>query len=140
MNATITTTVTLCHETTSGETSDFVLVDFLDEVTTPRELIRRWVYEAARERNQQPTCPFGNRVQPSEMETLLNGYDDSLPLTRQPAKIDWEQAYAEAITAFTHSRYFVLVDDRQVTNLDEDVYLKMDTRVSFLKLVPLVGG
>ena len=140
MTATITTTVTLCRETTSGEKSDFVLADFLDEITTPRELIRRWVYEAARERNQQPIGPFGSRVQPSEMETLLNGYEDHSPLTRQPIKVDWEQAYAEAITAFTRNRYFVLVDNRQMTNLDEDVYLKPDTQVSFLKLIPLVGG
>ena len=140
MTATITTTVTLCRETQSGDKSDFVLVDFLDEITTPRELIRRWVYEAARERNWQPTGPFGSRVQPSEIESLLNGYDDHAPVTRQPVKIDWEQAYAEAITAFTRNRYFVLVDDRQVTNLDEEVMLRMDSQVSFLKLVPLVGG
>ena len=139
MTATI-TTVTLCRETASGEKSEFTPVDFLDEITTPRELIRRWVYEAARERNQQPAGPFNGRVQPSDMERLLNGYDDHSPLTRQPVKINWEQAYEEALTAFSRNRYFVLVDNRQVTNLDEEVYLKRDSQVSFLKMVPLVGG
>jgi len=34
----------------------------------------------------------------------------------------------------------VLVDDRQAESLDEDIVVKPETRVSFLKLVPLVGG
>jgi hypothetical protein len=32
------------------------------------------------------------------------------------------------------------VDDRQVDTLDDEIALRPDTTVSFLKLVPLVGG
>ena len=42
--------------------------------------------------------------------------------------------------AFTRNGFFVLVGDRQVESLDEELELKVDTDVSFVKLVPLVGG
>ena len=34
----------------------------------------------------------------------------------------------------------VLVDDRQITELDETIHLTEQTKVTFLKLVPLIGG
>ena len=34
----------------------------------------------------------------------------------------------------------LLVDNRQVESLDEEIELKVATEVSFIKLVPLVGG
>jgi hypothetical protein len=34
----------------------------------------------------------------------------------------------------------MLVDDRQVESLDEEITLQPNTRVSFLRLTPLVGG
>jgi hypothetical protein len=36
--------------------------------------------------------------------------------------------------------FLVLVDDHQIESLDEQVNLGIDTRVSFVKLVPLIGG
>jgi hypothetical protein len=42
--------------------------------------------------------------------------------------------------AFGRNAFVVLVDDRQVAELDEEVHLRAGTRVTFLKLVPLVGG
>ena len=34
----------------------------------------------------------------------------------------------------------MLVDDRQVDELDEEITVSGDTSVAFVKLVPLVGG
>jgi hypothetical protein len=34
----------------------------------------------------------------------------------------------------------MLVDDRQVEDLDEEIELRVSTEVSFVKLIPLVGG
>jgi hypothetical protein len=34
----------------------------------------------------------------------------------------------------------LLVDDRQVDELEEEIEIRPDTTVTFLKLVPLVGG
>ncbi len=45
-----------------------------------------------------------------------------------------------ALKAFTANGLIVLVGDRQVTELDEEVEVTADTEVTFLRLIPLVGG
>jgi hypothetical protein len=42
--------------------------------------------------------------------------------------------------AFAGNQIIVLVDDHQVESLDEEIVVRPDTRVSFLRLTPLVGG
>jgi hypothetical protein len=41
---------------------------------------------------------------------------------------------------FERAQILLLVDDRQVEELDHQVTLRPDSTVTFLKLVPLVGG
>jgi hypothetical protein len=51
------------------------------------------------------------------------------------------EAQAEAaLTAFTRNAFFVFVADRQVDDLDEVLTLADTDVVSFVRLVPLVGG
>lgn len=45
-----------------------------------------------------------------------------------------------ALTAFAGNGLLVLVGDRQLLDLDEEVELTADTEVTFLRLIPLVGG
>jgi hypothetical protein len=45
-----------------------------------------------------------------------------------------------ALQAFERGRVLLLVDDRQVERLDEEIVLAPDTTVTFLELVPLAGG
>ncbi|MFI1676300.1 hypothetical protein [Streptomyces sp. NPDC020607] len=51
-----------------------------------------------------------------------------------------EGQFERVVEAFGRNGLLVLVGDRQVTDLDEDVVLASGTEVTFLKLVPLVGG
>ncbi|GAA2711520.1 hypothetical protein [Actinoplanes palleronii] len=53
---------------------------------------------------------------------------------------DPQEKTSTALAAFTRNAFVVLVDDRQVTELDDEVHLHAGSRVTFLKLVPLVGG
>jgi hypothetical protein len=53
---------------------------------------------------------------------------------------DPEERTRVTLGAFGRNAFVVLVDDRQVAELDEEVHLRAGTRVTFLKLVPLVGG
>jgi hypothetical protein len=78
---------------------------------------------------------FHGLVQPTDAERVLNG--GKLQKLRQ---IDWEEQYRRAIIAFERNGYFILVDDRQVESLDDEIELTADTEISFVKLVPLVGG
>ena len=42
--------------------------------------------------------------------------------------------------AGTTNGFFLLVDDRQIEDLDEEVVVTVESTISFVKLVPLVGG
>ena len=77
-------------------------------------------------------------VQPSPDEQALNGPAAGKP--RQPRKIDWRQQAQAALAAFERNGFLLLVDDRQIESLAEEIRLRDETRVVFLKLVPLVGG
>ena len=54
--------------------------------------------------------------------------------------VNTEDAMAVAIQAFEDGLYFVFIDEVQQTNLDSEVFLKMDSKVVFLRLTALVGG
>jgi len=128
-------TVTIYDETTAGERTSSLTLEFLTARVTARELIRRRVYEEVQEYNLSTPENFRGLVQPTEAEQVLNGYK-----LRERRKIDWEEQYAHAVEAFERNGFFMLVDDRQVETLDEEIDLKIGTQVSFIKLVPLVGG
>ncbi|MCX4818891.1 hypothetical protein OG883_03025 [Streptomyces sp. NBC_01142] len=53
---------------------------------------------------------------------------------------DTGRAYERAIEAFGRNGFLVLVGDRQIVELDEELELGSATEVTFLRLVPLVGG
>lgn len=128
-------TVIFFDETTAGERTSGLTLEFLTARVTARELIRRRVYEEVQEYNLSTPEYFRGLVQPAEAEKVLNGYK-----LRERRKIDWEEQYARAAEAFEQNGFFMLVDDRQVERLDEEIELKVGTEVSFIKLVPLVGG
>ena len=128
-------TVTVYDETTSGGRTNELTLEFLDERITVRELIRSRVYQEVTEYNARMTEYFRGLVQPTDAERVLNGYR-----VRERRRLDWEPQYEKAIAAFRGNGFMILVDDRQVTGLDEVVELRHDSAVTFLKLVPLVGG
>jgi len=131
------TTVTIRDATTLGLASPELVfvVSVPTEHITVRELIRARVQQEVDEHNSRQPEYFRGLVQPSGAEATLNGF--RLPKRRQ---IDWKQQFEKAIEAFQRNGFIVLVDDRQVAELDEFIEITSDTSVTFLKLVPLVGG
>jgi hypothetical protein len=55
-------------------------------------------------------------------------------------KVDVEEAIGVAHEAFEDGLYFVVVDDEQVEKIDQQIYLRPDSRVTFIRLTPLAGG
>ena len=55
-------------------------------------------------------------------------------------EVDYEQELMRALAAFGENRYFVLIDDRQIEDLDEPVSLRDAAIVTFVRLIPIVGG
>ena len=129
------TTLTVRDETTAGETTGELVLEFLTERITVRELIRSRVYQEVKDHNTAPQGTFRGLVQPVEAERALNGFT-----MKQPRQVDWDAQYEKAIEAFEGHRILVLVDDRQAESLDDEIVIQPSTQVSFLKLTPLVGG
>ena|SRR5689334_24435079 len=129
------TALTIRDETTSGGTLREFALELLTERITVRELIRSRVYQEVQDYNRRQPQVFHGLVQPSDAEMALNGYK-----LRKPRTIDWKQQYDKAIEAFESNGILILVDDKQVDSLDEEIVVRPDTRVSFLRLTMLVGG
>lgn len=129
-------TLTVSDETTGGTRTPACTLEFPSERITARELIRSRVYQEVKDHNvRQKQDVFRGLIQPSDAECELNGY--RLKRARQ---IDWRKQFEIALDAFARSGFLLLVDDRQVTALDHELTLTTDSQVSFLRLVPLVGG
>jgi hypothetical protein len=126
--------MTIRDATAAGRAVGSIVLDVPDTVTL-RELIRLRVREEVARYNAQPTGRFHGLVRPTEAEEDLNGYR-----MRTRARIDWERQADAAVTAFGRNGFFVLVGDRQVEDLDEELTLDEASDVAFVRLVPLVGG
>ncbi len=99
-----------------------------DDRVPLREIIRwRVREEVAQRRLKLP--------QPSPTERALNG-----PCTPKALATNWEQEYARALAACAAHQVVILVNDRQVDDLETLVTPSASCEVVFLRLTPLVGG
>jgi len=128
-------TLTIHDETTSGQKTNTFTLACLTERMTVRELIRARIYQEVQDYNQKEPEYFRGLVEPTNAERVLNGYK-----LRKKRKLDWQEQFDRALEAFTRNGFFVLVGDKQAESLDQEFSIKVDTEVSFVKLVPLVGG
>jgi hypothetical protein len=81
-------------------------------------------------------------VMPGAVERALNGSRGAYGPGRGPAKrlIESEPLIAVALEAFGRNGFFMIFDGRQITDLDEVLTVEQDSALTFLRLVPLVGG
>lgn len=116
--------VTIVDETVAGSRSPGWALEIFEERLRLDEIIRRRIYQEVAEHNARPAGDFRGLIQPAE----------------KPSRIDWQVQYDRALEAFRRNGFVVLVGDRQVTELEEEVDLSAGAEVTFLKLIPLVGG
>lgn len=117
-----------------AETTAWVL-QVAEPILTAREILRRRVFEEVTRFNASRGDLFQGLVQPTDTERALNGFR-----LREPRQLDWRQQFDLAVQAFGRNGFVLLVGDRQVEDLDEELMLSPQTEITFLKLVPLVGG
>ena len=58
--------------------------------------------------------------------------------TLAPGTVDAEVAQAQL--AFVDRAYMIVVDDRRIWDLDTTIVVAPQTRIEFIKILPLVGG
>lgn len=128
----------LIHDQTTaslGKTEHTFTVHVSGEKISIRELIRQRVTQEVDEFNTRQPAVFRMLVQPNDAERTLNGFKFHKPRFVEPT-----MQYEKAIEAFEGNGFIVLVDDYQIQGLDDEIALHPETSVTFLKLVPLVGG
>ena len=74
-------------------------------------------------------------IEPGIEEKYLNKKKTNL---RKKINLEKEIQFAEK--AFEENNFFILVDDKQYEHLNDKVILEEDSKISFIKLIPLVGG
>ena len=111
------------------------VLQVVEPMLTAREILRRRVFEEVSRFNATRGEIFQGLVQPNDTERALDGY--KLKKARQ---LDWRDQFDKAVQAFDKQRILMLVGERQVESLDEELMLGAETEITFLKLVPLVGG
>jgi hypothetical protein len=78
---------------------------------------------------------FKGLIQPGDAERTLHGYK-----LKEKRKVDPEKQFLIALDAFQKNGFFILIDNIQSESLDQMVVINADTKLSFVKLTPLVGG
>ncbi len=127
--------VTFRDETAAGRAlEEFTLPDMPERISA-RELVRLRVRKEVARHNASPSHHFRGLVKPVDAEAELNGY--RMRTARRP---DWERQADAAEAAFARNGFLLLLGDRQIEELDTEIDLIADPVVSFIKLVPLVGG
>lgn len=130
-----TATITIKDETSAGKILNEISILLKTSTVTVKEIIEaRVIHEVNVYNNKLPEY-FKGLVQPTHAEKTLNGFR-----MRERKKVDVEKQIYIALDAFQKNGYFVLVDDKQVDSLDQEVIIKSNTVVSFVKLTPLIGG
>ena len=132
------TSVVIRDESMGGDTLGEMILELPSERITVNELIRSRVYQEVTESNARAAAKkYETRelVQPSPTELALNG-----PRSNNPAPANWKDQFDKAVDAFRANRIMILINDRQVTSLDEQIEINSGTRISFLRLTMLMGG
>ncbi len=123
-------------ETSSGEIYNETVLRLASKRVSAREVIEQRVRQEIQKFNESEKAElFSGLVQPRDAERELNGYK-----LRTKKAIDANAQVKLAIAAFSKNQFFFLVDDRQVESLDDEFAITENTKVTFLKLIPIVGG
>jgi hypothetical protein len=127
-------TLTIRDETTGHASQEFSM-EVPTERLTVRELIRSRVYQEVQDFNLRRPEVFRGLVQPADAERTLNGYK-----VRSAKPIDWKEQFRVATESFEQNRFVILLDDKQLADLDQEIEMQPKSTVTFLRLMPLAGG
>lgn len=128
-------TLTIHDRTATGRPVDTFTLDGLPDRITVRDLIRTRVRDEVARYNLKPVEIFQGLVAPTDAELTLNGSRLS-----KPHHLDWAAQAAVAEQAFLSNGFFLLVNGRQATELDDEIELEGAADVAFVRLTPLRGG
>lgn len=124
--------IEILDKTIPGDISNSFKIE-LEKITTPKEIISVRVKEEIKNYNEKANDKLKSLVRPLAKETVLNSF-------KKKKEIDVEKQIYVALEAFQKNGFFILVDDLQVSELNQKIQLKESSSISFIKLTQLVGG
>lgn len=116
---------------------------------TARELIKiRIELEFEKlDNEEEKENPFANwLIRPTTDEAILNGRTKSFGPgvfgfeAKKPKEPKKAKILETAINEFVKGHYFIIANDKQITEIDEEIELKNTSELIFIKLIPLAGG
>ena len=125
----------ISDETVGGERSRSWELELPAERLSVRELIRSRIYQEVQDFNVRCAQDFVGLIQPEGAEKILNGWR-----LKKHRALDWKRQFELALEAFEANQVVILADDRQVESLVEEIVIRSDSQVVFLRLAMLVGG
>lgn len=128
-------TVTIQDQFPVGQITHTLEFVVQNERLAVHELIEQRVLQEVALHNSRPLERFSPLIQPVPREKSLNSENKN-----RLRRVNVEKQIALALQAFGQNGYFILVDDNQVERLDDVILMTDNTKISFIKLVPLVGG
>ena len=122
-------------ENFSGKVLHEVQIGFANQTVTIKDIIEARVRQEVSNYNNKLPDYYNGLIEPTNAEKTINGYK-----LREKKIIDGEQQVYVALNAFQKNGFFLLLDSQQCSSLEQQVHLSADTRISFVKLTPLIGG
>ncbi|MFC4638150.1 hypothetical protein [Deinococcus hohokamensis] len=116
-------------------------IELPDEPHTLRSLLTRLVHQEVQAYQERQASVGLLRVltQCELQDAAVTGRVSVAPQERS-GSVTPEEATRTALTAFGDGLYYVFVDERQITELDEPVTLRPDSTLLLLRLTALAGG
>ena len=128
-------TITINDESAVGKILNQITLQVESEIMTAEDFIRLRVESEVEKYNSGTEEYYNGLVAPTDAERTLNGFK-----MREKKKIDAEKQVYVAFKAFQQNGFFMLVDERQIERLNDPIRIGDDTKVSFVRLTPLIGG
>jgi len=129
--------ITIIDESLSGEVLYESVLTIKSSSISVKELIESRVSSEVKTYNDDVEKKFYGLIQPTTKEIKLN---ESLKKKKTKVLVDAEKQIYVALDAFQKNGFFILIDEVQAESLDQKIEISETTRISFVKLTPLVGG
>lgn len=127
--------ILISDELLNGTVTNQFEIHLSSNIVSVKELIKIRVTKEIEAYNNRLPEYFNGLVAPTDAERTLNGFK-----LKSKQVIDAEKQVYVALDAFQKNGFFILVDNQQLEDLDEMVRLQSTSKISFVKLTPLIGG
>lgn len=122
-------------ETMTGKVLNSWSLPIIIQKASIREIIRLRIEREVDKYNQVATEYYNGLVQPDQAELTLNGFR-----MNKKRFINLDIQFERAIEGFLSNKFVVLVNDKQIDSLEDEIQIDENTEIAFIKLTPLVGG